>query len=199
MLHKFTYPIILISTSIFLYGCSTALMSKQQISYLSSEANKPIYCEGGENCEIKWSRAIMWISQYSHWKIRVQSDSLITTEGPFDTVHAAYQVQKVPLGNNKYSIDMSLGCGNPFGCVPSTLELKASFVQFVNAYDSQSTNSSSDASSNENVELETDIKKDDNKSTDTSDDLGCGPGQILVFSPGDTLGKCVNKDEYFGK
>ena len=173
-------------------------MSKQQISYLSNQANTPIYCEGGENCEIKWSRAIMWISQYSHWKIRVQTDSLITTEGPFDTVDAAYQVQKVPLGNNKYSIDMSLGCGNPFGCVPSALELKASFVQFVNAYDSQNTNPTNTTTSNENTESETDNKIDDNnKSSETPTEIGCSPGQFLVFSPGDSIGKCVDKDEYF--
>lgn len=134
---------LLVTIPILLIGCSTVHLSEEQKMNLSNLANKPVYCEGGDDCEIKWGRAITWVLQNSYWKIKVQSDSLITTEGPLNTVYAAYQVQKVPLGNNKYLIDMRLGCGNPFGCVPSVLELKASFVQFVAGYDSQQATASS--------------------------------------------------------
>lgn len=116
--------------ALLLFGCST--ITPEQNAYLTVMANMPIYCESGEDCEVKWGRALMWVTRNSYWKIRVQTNDLITTEGPFDTVYAAYQIQKVPLGNNRYEIVMNLGCGNPFGCVPSLLELKADFVQFVN-------------------------------------------------------------------
>ena len=47
--------------------------------------------------------------------------------------------------------------------------------------------------------MELDKTDENNKSPDTSNDLGCSPGQILVFSPGDSMGKCVDKNEYFGQ
>lgn len=110
---------------------SCATMSTSDRTYYQRIANSPIYCSGTEDCDVKWGRAILWVSQNSHWKIRNQTDSLITTEGPFDTVHAAYSINKVPLGKGKYQILMRAGCGNPFGCVPNILQLKADFVEFV--------------------------------------------------------------------
>ena len=114
---------------ILLSGCAT--MSASDKTYYQQAANSPIYCSDADDCEVKWGRAILWVSQNSHWKIRNQSDSLITTEGPFDTVYAAYSINKVPLGKGNYQIMMRAGCGNPFGCVPSTLQLKANFVESV--------------------------------------------------------------------
>lgn len=155
-------------------GCSTVLLSKQQRTQLAAVANKTIYCEGGEDCELKWGRAILWITQNSHWKIRIQTDNLTTTEGPFDTVYAAYQVQKIPLGNNKYTINMVAGCGNIFGCVPSILELKASFVYFVTMYDS--------------------IKYESESFTDESEGP-CGYGYTLMLRSGTNVTECVKRNE----
>jgi hypothetical protein len=121
--------ILFVVFSLVLGGCAT--MSTSDKAYYQRVANSPIYCTDAEDCEVKWGRAILWVSQNSHWKIRNQSDWLITTEGPFDTVHAAYSINKVPLGNGKYQIMMQAGCGNLFGCVPSILQLKADFVLFV--------------------------------------------------------------------
>jgi len=112
---------------IFAGGCATPA----QRAKLQQIANQPIYCEKGNDCEVKWGRAILWISNNSYWKIRQQTDNLITTEGPFNKTKASYVVNKTPLGGGRYQITMRLGCGNPFGCVPSTLSLKASFVKFV--------------------------------------------------------------------
>lgn len=152
----------IILIAVMLKACAT--MTPLQQAYLSQLANTPIYCQGGEDCEVKWGRAILWITQNAYWKIRVQTDNLITTEGPLDAVYAAYQVQKIPLGSNEYQIVMSLGCGNPFGCVPSLLELKASFVQFVTSY------SSSASTPEEEVTVEPPDKK-------------CEPGYILKYTP----------------
>lgn len=114
---------------VFISGCATR--PTYDSAYYHRVANTPIYCSGTDDCEVKWGRAILWISDNSHWKIRNQSDSLITTEGPFDTVYAAYSVNKIPFGGGKYQIRMQAGSGNPFGCVPSVVELKADFVEFV--------------------------------------------------------------------
>lgn len=116
---------------IFILSSGCATMSATDKAYYQGAANSPIYCSGTDDCEVKWGRAILWVSQNSHWKIRNQTDNLITTEGPFDTVYAAYSINKVPLGKGKYQILMRAGCGNPFGCVPSILQLKADFITFV--------------------------------------------------------------------
>ena len=126
---KFCPIFIAMLSVIFTSSCMT--MSASDKAYYQRVANSPIYCSDADDCEVKWGRAILWVSQNSHWKIRNQSDNLITTEGPFDSVYAAYCINKVPLGKGKYRIMMRAGCGNPFGCVPSTLQLKANFVEFV--------------------------------------------------------------------
>lgn len=124
-----TGVLLLIFGGMFLSACAT--MSVAERARLTEIAGTSIYCQGKDDCEVKWGRAILWVSNNSHWKIRNQTDSLITTEGPFDSLYAAYSVNKVPLGNAKYQIIMKLGCGNMFGCVPKVLVLKADFVKSV--------------------------------------------------------------------
>jgi PDZ domain len=112
-----------------LVACTT--LSSEERTRLRTVAATPIYCTTGEDCNVKWDRVLLWITNNSHWKIRDQTDSLITTEGPFNTTYAAYSVNMVSLGRNREQIRIQLGCGSLFGCTPDTLQLKASFVQFV--------------------------------------------------------------------
>lgn len=133
---------------VLVIGC--AGMTPQQQETYSSTANTPLYCQGGEDCEVKWGAALQWILQNSYWKVRTQSESLIQTEGPLDTVYLAYQVQKIPIGNNRYEITMNLGCGNPFTCVPNPLQAKADFVSFVSARGGSNPTSHSDESTTSN-------------------------------------------------
>jgi hypothetical protein len=91
----------------------------------------PIVCEKGDDCEQKWGAALLWVTQNSHWKIRNQSDSLISTEGPFDTSNAAFTIVKTPLGHGRYQIVMDAGCGSSLfvGCDPKVSDLKAAFFK----------------------------------------------------------------------
>lgn len=116
---------------IAIYGC-TPIMNASDMAHYDKVSKVPIYCNNNDECELKWGRAILWISENSHWKIRNQTDNLITTEGPFDTTYVAYIVNKVPLGDGAYQIKIQAGCGNIFGCIPSDIELKSQFVEFVN-------------------------------------------------------------------
>jgi hypothetical protein len=113
----------------FLSGCETS--SSQQKATLEMDASRPVTCQQGSDCEIKWSRAMHWAHSNSHWKLRIATDSLITTEGPMDTDEAAFSIAKVAHGKGQYSIDFRAACGNIFGCVPTLLELKAGFVNAV--------------------------------------------------------------------
>lgn len=126
---KINLTVVTLFVMFIVTACST--MSATDNNYYQSLANSPIYCSNEEDCEVKWGRAILWVSKNSHWKIRNQSDSLITTEGPFKTVYPAFIINKVPLGKGMYQIMFDAGCGNIFGCIPSTIQLKANFVEFV--------------------------------------------------------------------
>lgn len=118
---------VLISFLLVLSACATP----QQKAQWEFEASRPVTCSQGSDCEVKWSRALIWVQDHSRWKLRIANDTLITTEGPFDTTDAAYSITKVPTGTGTYTIVFRAGCGNMFGCVPSILELQASFVNFV--------------------------------------------------------------------
>lgn len=113
-------------------GCAT--MTPQQKADLERIANRQIICTKGSDCDEKWGRAIVWVSNNSGWKIQTQTDNLISTFGPSDRVNTtanAFQVNKVPLGNDRYQIVINGRCGNIFGCVPDTLSQIANFNQYV--------------------------------------------------------------------
>ncbi len=112
-----------------LAACAT--MTPQQQAELKSEAARPITCSTKDDCEVKWARALRWVQDHSRWKIRNATESLITTEGPFDSTDAAFSITKLATDGGVYEIEFRAGCGNIFGCVPSILELSASFNRSV--------------------------------------------------------------------
>lgn len=109
-----------------------APMTPYQQSIIDAEANAPLTCTKGDDCEIKWGRALQWILSNSAYKIRSQSDSLIATEGPLpDALDYGFVVSKVAQGNGLYLIEFDGGCGNIFGCrIPFGI-VKLSFVRYV--------------------------------------------------------------------
>lgn len=118
------------AAALLLTGCET--MTPQQREQLIAEGNREITCTAGADCEAKWARVTQWIQANSHWKFRNVTETLISTEGPFDTTYAAFEVTKVPFGDGTtYRLLLRGGCGNIFGCVPSIPQLRASFTQFV--------------------------------------------------------------------
>lgn len=113
-------------------GCAT--LSPEQVAALQERASKRVTCVKGEDCEIKWGRAIAWVVRHSEWKIQTQTDNIIQTFGPstqINTTASAFVVNKVPLGDGSYEIGMGSSCGNIFGCIPDALTLRASFNHFV--------------------------------------------------------------------
>lgn len=89
----------------------------------------PAICVAGKGCEMAWAAALEWVQTNSHWKLRIATDTVITTEGPFDTPFASYSITKRPLPDGRYLIDFRAGCGNIFGCVPDVSESHASFAK----------------------------------------------------------------------
>jgi hypothetical protein len=109
----------------------TAGMKPAELAALNDDLNIDLTCTAGEDCELKWSRAMDWLQRNSCWKLRNVTDSLITTEGPFNTQSAAFEITKFPRGGGVYEIRFRAGCGNPFGCSPSIKKLTANFNLFV--------------------------------------------------------------------
>jgi hypothetical protein len=118
------------AVALFLVGCA----SQQQKSIDAEIADTPIMCTQGEDCEVKWGRAVTWVTQNSYWKIRNSTDMLITTEnatvGSGDT-HPSFSILKTAQGNGKYRIDFQAGCDNMFTCNPSVNTLRDSFYSVV--------------------------------------------------------------------
>lgn len=113
-----------------LSGCAT--LTPEQQAQLEKDATQQITCTKGDDCEVKWGRAITWISRNSQWKIQTQNDSMIQTYTPINQSAASgFLVNKIPLGNGVYEIAMTSGCDNLLGCIPNATELKASFNRFV--------------------------------------------------------------------
>lgn len=63
----------------------------------------------------------------------MQTDQLIETYGPGreGNPDAAVTVAKISISDDRYLIAFSTDCANMFGCVPSEMEMKAAFNQFV--------------------------------------------------------------------
>ncbi|MBI1179136.1 MAG: hypothetical protein GC201_01165 [Alphaproteobacteria bacterium] len=95
-------------------------------------ANRPIICDGQEQCEIMWSRAIQWVKNNCAYRFQTVSDDLIQTAGPNPySIEPAFVVNKLALGGGKYQIEFDGGCDNMFGCSPTILEAKSKFVMYL--------------------------------------------------------------------
>lgn len=117
------------------FQCSADALAKQQAKAeeIEKKANAPISCTAGADCELKWSRVTMWLLDNSEWKMRNVTDTLITTEGPMDTMKPAFQVTKMPSGDGKtYRIAMRAQCGAG-ECEKMIRNLRASFYDYVTA------------------------------------------------------------------
>ncbi|ALA60181.1 hypothetical protein [Nitrospira moscoviensis] len=113
-----------------LAACTT--LTPEQELHLKTIAATPVVCSKGDDCEMKWGRAIAWISRNSQWKIQTQTDNIIQTYTPIGASAASgFLVNKVPLGDGRYEIMMTSGCANFIGCIPDATTLRARFNEFV--------------------------------------------------------------------
>ena len=120
-----------LTTALMLAACAPPMTASQQAAMLAA-ATRSVTCKSGNDCQQKWSRATQWVKQNSAYKFQTVSDNLMQTMGPLpDDPSPAYTVTKVSTGNNIYAIELDGGCDNMLGCIPSMLESKASFANFV--------------------------------------------------------------------
>lgn len=90
---------------------------------LAGELDRPLYCEGEQQCREMWERAMFFVSNYAAYKIQIANDSLIQTYNPEQySPRLAYKVSKEPLGGGRYQIWTNAYCANAFGCSPTWQE-----------------------------------------------------------------------------
>jgi len=112
------------------FDCNTPVARERDAAFLEA-ANRTITCTAGADCEYKWSRATEWLQQNSEWKFRTVTDTLITTEGPLETVKPAFEVARLSQGDGKtYRITMRAWCGAG-NCEQLILQLKKNFNEFI--------------------------------------------------------------------
>lgn len=92
----------------------------------------PVVCEGPEDCEAKWSRALSWVLTYADYRLQLNTDTLIQTYGPFINPHGtAFSVTKVPLGGGRYVFELRAACRSTPWCGRDLRERTATFVMLV--------------------------------------------------------------------
>jgi hypothetical protein len=107
-------------------------MTPEEQAALEHDASRPILCRAGNDCAEKWSRAVQWVTQNSDYKLQTASEFEIQTMGPLpNSPSPAYTVTKTAIGNGRYEINFSGGCDNIFACIPSVLQSKARFTNYV--------------------------------------------------------------------
>lgn len=99
-------------------------------------AATPVWCDA-KDCEVKWARATQWLVENSHWQIRIATEEMLTTEGPYGQTFLAYVITKLPVNHGVYEIRFRAGCVNQgLGCHPDATQAEASFKQYVNGLES---------------------------------------------------------------
>jgi hypothetical protein len=91
-------------------------------------AKTPVICEGKEACDIMWSKAQIWVSENSGYKIQVATDSIIETyTAPDYSPEYSVKMTKMPLGNGKQELSLSIYCGYPAMCREKPVVFQARF------------------------------------------------------------------------
>lgn len=123
-------------------ACTATLSSKPvppqppaqraQYAALVQEASISVACADGDDCNSKWKRAGQWVAQNSVYRTNTSTDSEIRTDGPLEpTTDSAFTITKTEATGGASVIYFSSTCGKTTPCVPSALELKASFKRYV--------------------------------------------------------------------
>jgi hypothetical protein len=106
-------------------------VQREQHAALEAAAHQDVTCTAGADCDEKWMRAEVWVKKNSSYSLKQDSDSIIETAGPITpTTDSAFTVTKTTDDKKTYTIHFTSSCG-PNACVPTSLELKASFKKFV--------------------------------------------------------------------
>ena len=117
-----------IISALLLAACASQQITQSQLD----EIKTPVICKDKADCDAKWSKTQAWVVNNTRWKIKIATDTIIQTEGPFDQTDLAFTATKQINKDGSGEIGISAGCGNFFGCIPSPHEAVLKFKQSLN-------------------------------------------------------------------
>jgi hypothetical protein len=92
----------------------------------------PVLCVSAAQCSAMWSRAQVFVTQRSGYRLQIVSDSVIQTFGPMrGDVGLAFTVTQEHATDGSGVIRMRAMCGNMFGCVPTVTSAGRDFYRWV--------------------------------------------------------------------
>ena len=121
------YLTIVVCLIFLLSACAT---STQKVQW-KRDAEQPLTCSKGPDCEAKWTRALLWVQNNAKSEIQIANETIITTGFPLYNYNAVISITKTEKDAGTYMINFRASCSAIMGCEPTILELKASFANYV--------------------------------------------------------------------
>lgn len=104
---------------------------------LTEEAQRPLTCATGPDCDAKWDAAQLWIVNHAGFKLQTATNVVLQTFGPStatnDSTRLAVTVTREPDSPGRMRIRIKASCGNPFGCTPDWQAAMVDFKRTVGA------------------------------------------------------------------
>jgi hypothetical protein len=161
-------------------------MTDKEKAKLQKEADQDMTCEAGPDCEAKWSRAREWAEVNTRWEIQTADDTIIKTNGPYDTSDPALILRKTPKPDDEseYTLSLEVVCNNFMGCVPNNLQLQAGFAQFI-----ADTIPDDASAATDSAELGIELTKGSGKAGDSASESKSSGVFISAVTPGSPAAK----------
>lgn len=122
-------PIIVLSIALVLSSCAGRPVIPAAVQV---EAERPLTCEGKDQCDLFWQRAQFYVNKYSAFKLQLVNDSLIQTYSPSGgSPSLGYNISREPTHSGSSRIWVKLWCDNMFGCYPEIVPEQAKFKTYV--------------------------------------------------------------------
>lgn len=115
--------------AVVLAGCTVPPPGAQD----RADADKPLVCEGPEQCAAYWQRAQTWLVHNSVWKIETVTDDRMATFTPTRrSDERGYEVRRQPAGSNRQELTLATTCrGYMWRCNVSDTAARAYFYRYV--------------------------------------------------------------------
>lgn len=120
-------------TAALVSGCASIDDPGSPLAAALEQTNgTPLLVECSGNCKTEWERAQLWLVKHSAWKIQSATDVLLQTYSPVNSEPSyGFIITKEPIAGGRYNINMSLHCGNLFGCSPRPVSVLKAFAYYV--------------------------------------------------------------------
>ena len=114
-------------TGLLLSGCADNIVSPE----LNSEAHVPLTCANKQQCDLYWSRAQIWISDHSFFRIQTVTDTVLNTYGPDQYNHISWQLARIPNADGSARIKITPNCDIQILCVKQVYQDVVSLKEYV--------------------------------------------------------------------